>query len=272
MFKIGEFARMSGVSAKRLRHYDEVGLFRPAWVDPGSGYRFYSPTQLPELYRIVTLRELGIPLADVAGLVRDGADLAAALTRRRADLVDEREALDRRLRALDIRVDLDAASAHMDVVVRRLERELVAGCRVVLGPGDDLEPVFNELEAHVRDTGCRAARPPATLIHREDHSGRRDVEAVVPLDQPIPSTGRVACRWLPAGRAAAVIHRGAYEGLPRHRTGLDEWVARAGLQPNGPLRIVYLQFGADADLRVPGHFLAGSPTDFVTELQQPVAG
>ena len=46
MFSIGEFARLGTVSVRTLRHYDEIGLLRPAKVDPHSGYRYYSASQL----------------------------------------------------------------------------------------------------------------------------------------------------------------------------------------------------------------------------------
>ena len=62
MFTIGSFAELTGVSAKRLRHYDTLELFRPAWTDPDSHYRYYLAAQIPELQRIVALRDLGIPL------------------------------------------------------------------------------------------------------------------------------------------------------------------------------------------------------------------
>jgi DNA-binding transcriptional MerR regulator len=39
MFRIGEFAGLSGVSARTLRAWDALGLFAPAWVDPATGYR-----------------------------------------------------------------------------------------------------------------------------------------------------------------------------------------------------------------------------------------
>lgn len=72
--------------------------------------------------------------------------------------------------------------------------------------------------------------------------------------------------------AAATIHRGGYDGLPEARSALTEWIERAGLEPVGPLRVVYLQFGADGVLQVPTAFLAATDSDFVTELQQPVEG
>ena len=60
MFTVGRFAELSGVSAKRLRHYDEIGLFHPAWVDPTNDYRYYVAGQIPELRRIAALRDLGV--------------------------------------------------------------------------------------------------------------------------------------------------------------------------------------------------------------------
>ena len=52
MFKIGEFSKLSQVSVKALRHYDALGLLKPARVDRFTGYRYYSADQLPRLYRI----------------------------------------------------------------------------------------------------------------------------------------------------------------------------------------------------------------------------
>jgi DNA-binding transcriptional MerR regulator len=53
MFSIGEFARLGGVSVRTLRHYDEIGLLRPAQVDPVTGYRGCLASQLGQLNRIL---------------------------------------------------------------------------------------------------------------------------------------------------------------------------------------------------------------------------
>ncbi len=78
-------------------------------------------------------------------------------------------------------------------------------------------------------------------------------------------------RRLAGSQAAAVIHRGPYQGLKATSRSLRGWVAASGLQPNQPLRIVYLRFGADPSLETPAEYLTDSSHDFVTELQQPVA-
>jgi len=53
MFRIGDFSRLSQVSIKALRFYDEVGLLKPTLVDGATGYRYYSANLLPRLNRIL---------------------------------------------------------------------------------------------------------------------------------------------------------------------------------------------------------------------------
>ena len=65
MFTIGDFARLGRVSVRMLRHYDAIGLLRPAHVDPASGYRSYEAGQLAQLNRVVALKDLGFALEQV---------------------------------------------------------------------------------------------------------------------------------------------------------------------------------------------------------------
>jgi DNA-binding transcriptional MerR regulator len=69
LITIGRFARITGLTVKALRHYDEVGLLRPAAVDPETGYRSYSSGQVRRAERIRMLRRLELPLDDVATLL-----------------------------------------------------------------------------------------------------------------------------------------------------------------------------------------------------------
>ena len=71
MFKIGEFSRLSRVSVRMLRHYDQLGLLTPAQTDRFSGYRYYTADQLPRLNRILALRDLGFSLEQIAGLLSE---------------------------------------------------------------------------------------------------------------------------------------------------------------------------------------------------------
>jgi effector-binding domain-containing protein len=190
-----------------------------------------------------------------------------ALDRRRTELEQERREIERRLAGLQIRVEMAASdSAEPDVVVRPVPAQPVA--TLTLAEGEDFGDAFHRLETHVRGTGRRARRPPGTLVDEDD----ADLpEIFVPVTGPIPTTDRIGYRRLPACRAATAISRGPYEHLPAARAVLERWVGSAGLEPAGPLRVIYLQFGAEPELRVPSGFVVERSADFVTELQQPIA-
>jgi DNA-binding transcriptional MerR regulator len=105
---IGVVAKRSGVSVRMLRHYDEIGLLRPARRS-ASGYRLYAPDDLARLQAIVALRQLGFGLPEVGELL-DGGRLtpAEALNLRLVRLDEEiarREALRDTLRGLLGRLD-----------------------------------------------------------------------------------------------------------------------------------------------------------------------
>ncbi|WP_188188558.1 MerR family transcriptional regulator [Nonomuraea sp. SYSU D8015] len=69
MWRIGQLARMVGVSERTLRHYDKIKLLVPAAVDPATGYRWYGVAELSRLERIRGLQRLGLPLRQIADLL-----------------------------------------------------------------------------------------------------------------------------------------------------------------------------------------------------------
>jgi DNA-binding transcriptional MerR regulator len=260
LFRIGEFAQLSGLSTRALRNYDVRGIFHPAWTDPQTGYRYYSPAQLPQLRRLIALRDLGIPLADVARLLADGADLSATLERQRAELEIERSRIEANLVALGIR--LETGRSGSDIVERMVSAQRAA----VVGIGDhDVEGWFNHLEAVVRDSHARAPLPPGMLV---PVSGER-VEIFVPVSRPVEG-GDVVTRRLPAESMATALHRGPYEGMQSVISEVEAWVTATGRISVGPRRILYLQFGADPGLGVPDAYLADHPRDYLTEIQIPI--
>jgi DNA-binding transcriptional MerR regulator len=267
MFRIAAFARIGGASPKVLRDYDRLGIFRPAWVDPDTRYRLYSPAQLPELRRVLGLRDLGLALDDLARLSRTGADLRAVLETRRAALERQRAEIDRRLAALGIELEgSDGGGGPTDVVVRELRPELVAIADAG-AHGGDLGQAFDTLEAAVRDAGIRAGRPPGALVH-EDPDGHDRTEVYVPITR---ATRAIPGTELPAVRAATALHHGGYAALPAIIDAVRARVVALGLRPAEPLRIVYLQFGAPADLALPREYLADTHEGLLTEIQVPVA-
>jgi DNA-binding transcriptional MerR regulator len=78
LMSIGEFARLSRLSAKALRLYDELGLLPPARVDPDSGYRRYAGGQLDSARLVASLRQIGVPLAQIQLILSLEPEAAAA--------------------------------------------------------------------------------------------------------------------------------------------------------------------------------------------------
>ena len=138
MIRIGDFSRLSRVSIKTLRYYDEMELFKPIEVDRFTGYRYYSVSQLPRLNRILALRDLGLSLEQIAQVLDEGVSpeqLRGMLRMKRVELqqhiADEQERLARVEARLNI-IELEDTMPDYDVVIKQIEPQLVAGVRDTL--------------------------------------------------------------------------------------------------------------------------------------------
>lgn len=267
MFTIGQFADLTGVSAKRLRHYDRVHLFRPARVDPVNHYRYYSAGQLPELRRILALIDLGVPLARIAELMEDPSDVDRVLSRRRTELERHRADMDRRLAALDIRLH---RTGPRDVVVRHRPRGKWLSLRQSITDRTEVPPLFDEAEAHAAAHGARDSRPPACVVH-ESTRRRKDVELLIPVVRRVPETDRLTHLSTPASRVVTHLLVGRYDGLDEVAAELRSWAEAVGLSVAGAPWYVYLRFSADDHLPLPERFLTARRPELLTEVQVPVA-
>ena len=88
LLTIGQFAAMHGINKKTLMWYDEIGLFRPAAVNPENGYRYYNYHQSSLLETILLLRELDLPISEIQSFMkeRSAANLERLLGERLAEL------------------------------------------------------------------------------------------------------------------------------------------------------------------------------------------
>ncbi|MBO0657166.1 MerR family transcriptional regulator [Streptomyces triculaminicus] len=94
-----EVARMSGVTARTLRHYDEIGVLPPAWIG-ANGHRYYEERQLLRLQQILVLRELGVGLPEIGRILAEQVDELEALHGHRGRLLAERDRLDALVRTV----------------------------------------------------------------------------------------------------------------------------------------------------------------------------
>lgn len=92
-WSIAEVARMSGVTSRTLRHYDEVGLLPPASLG-SNGHRYYGEPELLRLQQILLMRELGLGLVEIGAVLAEQVDQVEALRAHHLRLVAERDRLD----------------------------------------------------------------------------------------------------------------------------------------------------------------------------------
>lgn len=140
MFKIGDFAKLTHVSVRMLRHYDDLGLLKPAHLDTFTDYRYYSAEQLPRLNRILALQGLGFTLKQV-GEVLNGTltteQMRGMLKLKQAELAQlyaEDQARLARVAATVV-IDLEEGAMSYEVVLKPLFRcapqRLMRPCRVM---------------------------------------------------------------------------------------------------------------------------------------------
>jgi DNA-binding transcriptional MerR regulator len=101
--RIGEAARLVGVTPKTVRHYEKIGLL-PAAERSESGYRLYSANDLLRLNRIKRLRSLGLSLRQVRSVLGEGdgeLSLKTTLEALRTEVEAEMARLEERRRLID---------------------------------------------------------------------------------------------------------------------------------------------------------------------------
>ncbi|MHB8687530.1 MAG: bifunctional nuclease domain-containing protein [Candidatus Dormibacteraceae bacterium] len=100
---IGRFSRRAGIPVSHLRHYHEMGLLEPAFVDPESGYRYYAIAQREAAEVIAILRSIDMPVRDIQRVLGDPSEatVGEVLAAHRARLEDRLSQVAARLEAID---------------------------------------------------------------------------------------------------------------------------------------------------------------------------
>jgi len=247
LMPIGRFAASVRLSVKALRHYDELGLLAPAFVDAATGYRYYAPAQARAAVLIGMLRELDLPLASIRrALAAKPAELrrllAAEADRLEHDLVQRERAL-RSVRhlaragsltpyeiSLREAAPLRVARRTLDTTVDRLVPESSAAIYALL--------------ADLRQAGWKEAGP--IFCENEDpkEDGRQRIYvcAAVDAQQALPEAELLE---LPGGAFARLLHTGPFETLGLAYHALHAFAQERGHERRGPMREIYVNDPAD---------------------------
>lgn len=251
MFRIGDFSRIARVSARQLRFYEEIGLFRPAHADPQTGYRYYRAAQLAELNRIIVLKELGFSLEQIREVLARGpgaAELRTLFLARRNEVLQTLEAEGQRLRHIETRIaqiETQGALSAEDVILRAEPARAYLSLRRTVGSFGAARALIGELQAHAgRLLPATLPRQLVAVAHSPAfESEELDVEfgyairGAAPVEHPVlrlRELEAVACM-------ATCVRVGLPEDAHLVTAKIGEFLEAGGYVLAGPSREVFLQ-------------------------------
>jgi DNA-binding transcriptional MerR regulator len=246
---VGDFARITHLSVKTLRHYHEVGLLEPATVNPGTGYRYYSAAQVPTAQVIRRLRDLEMPVSQVKEVL-DAPDaparnalIAAHLGRLEDELAQTRAAVE------SLRQLLQPPRNAPVIEHRSVPAVRAAGITAAVSHPDILpwwQGALGELHATVRAQGLTATGPSGGVFASElfqQDSGEATV--FIPVAGSVRAIGRVTPVVVPAAELAIISHHGSLSDADLSYATLGSYATRHEISIDGPLREYYVRGAAD---------------------------
>lgn len=254
MLRIGHFAHLTQVPVRTLHYYDEIGLLKPDRVDPESGYRYYSFRQLATLNRILSLKDLGLSLDQIALMIGEVSanEVKDMLLLRLRQLEEQKASVEAELARVAARLKLleredSMSNMTYEVALKTTEPVLVASMRIVIPTNDRvpafLDPAFQKVKEHVQAQGAAVLGPCLARWHTApDVYQNEDVEAIFPISRSVPDGREVKVYHLPVEEVAAVVHHGKFEGFAGLHRALMEWTEANGYYLAGAYREIYHEF------------------------------
>lgn len=268
LFQIGEVSKLFHISVSILRYYDKIGLVKPEYTDPETGYRYYSTRQFECLNTIRYLRALDMPLEKIAYFLKNRnidsihgllMEQREEVTRRQQELSAIQRKIDNRLRQID-----DAVSSRLDVIsVEEKEPRRLAAIRRSLTPRSylDLESSIRELdrlaEGAVVFLGKVGVGISGDSLKRRQFQPYELVFLI--LDQEDGFAGRIL--EVPAETCVTIRFRGGHDQAPGYYSRLMDYI-----EGNH-----YTVKGFSKEITMIDYGLTSDESQFVTEIQIPVS-
>ncbi|MGM9660869.1 MAG: MerR family transcriptional regulator [Faecousia sp.] len=268
MLKIGEFSKLSRVSIRMLRHYDEIGLLVPQWIDPESGYRYYSERQLAAAGRIAALKDMGFGLSAIGKMLscyEEKQMLEHYLQCKQAELRDLSEQITYRLRLLDTALERLRKDETMnyDVTLKTFPERYAATVRMIIPSYEQEGMLWSVLVREtaplhlIADDPCYCS---VVFYDKEYKESDVDVEAQKTVRGRYPDTEHVHFKTLPEVTVACAVCKGSYDQMNDIMAAVAQWVTDNGYVFDGPAFNIYHVSPNETD----------DPNEFVTEVCYPV--
>jgi DNA-binding transcriptional MerR regulator len=238
LLPIGQFASLSRLSVKQLRHYDELGLLVPAYVDVDSGYRYYRRAQARQALSIGLLRSLDVPLPVIAEVL---AGSSGALDGVRETQEAELARRQRTLATLD-RVMANGLPATPVRVVTEPAMPVATTRESAAGPADVARATSTAI-ARLLDAVPVAGPPRLIGMFPVRLGDTFEVCAALVVDrdrtgEPWKRAG-LGLEVLAGGEFACATHVGPYDQISLTAHAVLSWCAERGHSLRGPIREVY---------------------------------
>jgi DNA-binding transcriptional MerR regulator len=273
MFKIGDFSKICQVSIRMLRHWDELGLLKPAFTDADSGYRYYVVEQLEQVNRILALRGLGLSLTQVGRLLAEDisvSEIRGMLRLKQAELQQQMEVSQNLLARVETRLQQIEQQGKMpdyDVVLKSAAPQRVVSAREITPDMHDLVNLILEADSARLQQRGKASGALFAVFHDDAYDDQGiDVEIgfgvtednldAIPLSRgSLLQPGELAGVEL----MACTIHRGEWLKLAYGYSALGRWIDANGYRISGVGREIFHHIG-----------MGDQHYETVTELQLPV--
>ena len=257
MFRIGEFSKIAQIPVSQLHYYDRIGLFQPADTDKFTSYRSYSAEQLPDLNRILALKELGLTLDQIRRMVQDNVSAEEmrgmlALRKAQAEQIVQDEL--NRLRIIEARlrqVEIQGRMLHDDVILKSVPAQPFYSTRNLLANAMvEGRPMMGELIQTIpNQVGQKRLSYLTAIMHGDGFRFEEaDIEMGFLLNDTVdttlflPSGKEVKMRILPAEeQVVSAVRIGSFEKGYDGYAQLGHWVEANGFQITGPAREIFIE-------------------------------
>lgn len=262
MYKIGEFSILSKTTIKTLRYYEKEKLLLPAYVDSETGYRYYETSQLPELAKIISYRQIGLSIHDIKEIL-SGTNIQDILNKRKQQL--EQVISNSNNQLLQVYHLLEGKRMKYEVVKKELPEYIVYY-------KEGMIQNYSELASFVLKSGeeCGALNPTLKCIqpeycYVEYLDGEYKEENIkVRYSQAVEKVGvsndTIHFKTITPMQAVCIYHKGSYANLREAYSFIMNWIEEHGYDVIAPVRESYID----------GIWNQTKEEDWLTEIQVPV--
>lgn len=267
LFRIGDVSKLFNLSVSSLRHYENIGILTPEYIDPESGYRYYSTAQFEPLNTIRYLRALDMPISEISDFLqnRDIEKIEEKLRRQKEAVVEKQRRLKKIERKIDNRLRQieDARMSDFDKVklVELPEcRAVIIEDSLKIEDSFDMEPPIRKLEQS-QSQGIVFLGKVGIGISKEKLSektfGEYDVVFLI-LDDEDDYDGKIT--ELPKTLCASLRFCGSHSEAAAQYEKLMNYIGENGYEPSSFSReVTMIDYG-----------ITDNPEEFVTEINIPI--